>query len=262
MEPGATLVEVQDSVGPKVEGFFHAMLDDDDRIAVVREVAEDREQSRGGRRVEVGEWLINHVQPGLHHQDPGDGDELALPAGQGTRLAADQGLDARACCDVAEPRAHLVARRPEVLRPEGHLGLDGRADDLLARVLEHGPDGPCDVAQLQLGGRLTGDPDDALQLARIGVRDEPVDRPDERALAAARRAGDQDDLTRVDRQRHVADRRLGRPSIPEGEAVDRNQRFGAGCCHSPTASMRTGVSISRPKRSAAEPWLIATARPP
>ena len=34
------------------------------------------------------------------------------------------------------------------------------------------------------------------QLARVGVRDQPVDRPDQRALAAARRAGHEQDLAR------------------------------------------------------------------
>ena len=73
----------------------------------------------------------------------------------------------------SDPLADLVPWHAQVLRAEGQLRLDRGADDLLGRVLQDGPDGQRDVAQLQLGGRPTGEPD---RLRRA--------RPDRRAGSA------------------------------------------------------------------------------
>ena len=159
------LVQVQDPVGPQREGLLDAVLDDHDRVALVGQVPEEAEQPLRGGRVEVGERLVDDVQARLHHQDSGRRDELPLPAGQGRGLAALEGADLRPVDDRPDPVADLGAVDPEVLRAEGELGLDGRADDLLGRVLEHRPDRSGDLAEPQLGGRPARDPDRSGQLA-------------------------------------------------------------------------------------------------
>ena len=73
----------------------------------------------------------------------------------------------------------------QVLRPEGQLRLDGRADDLAGRILQDGADDLRQVAQAELGDRPALDAHLAAERAAVGVRDEAVDAADERALAAA-----------------------------------------------------------------------------
>ena len=216
---GRPLLQVQDPVGAQVQGLLDPVLDDDDRAALVGQVAEQGQQPLGGRRVEVGQGLVDDEDPRPEHEDAGHREELALAAGQGRRLATEQVLDPGAGRHVADPLADLLARHAPVLGAEGELGLDHRADDLLGRILEDGADRGPDVAELQLGGRPARRPGPTpLELARVGVRDEAVDGPDERALAAARRTGDEDDLAGIDGQRDVADRRLGRPAVAVGQA--------------------------------------------
>ena len=64
-----------------------------------------------------------------------------------------------------------------------------------------------------------------------------------------------------DGQGDVADRRLGRATVAEGQAVDLDQRPRT-FAHGRNASMRMGASMARPKRSAADAWLIEIPRPP
>ena len=257
--PLTTIFEVEDPVGPKLERLLHPVLDDDDRVAVVREIAQDIEQAFGGRWIEVGQRLVDHVQPRLHHEDPGHREQLAFAAGQGRRLAAQDRLDAGSGGDLADPVPDLGPRDAHVLRTERQLRLHGGPDDLLGRILEDRAHGPGDVAQLQLGRGVTLHPHRAGELARVRVGDEPVDGADERALAAARRPGDQDHLPGRDRQRQVRDGRFGSAAIAVGQAVDLDQRR-RGRHRLQAERMWTGRSRARPSRAAALPWLSASER--
>ena len=87
----------------------------------------------------------------MHHQDPGDGEELALAAGQRGGLPAEQRLDAGRRGDRVDPAADLGSLDPEVLGSERQLRFDRRPDDLLGRILQDGPDDLGEVAEL--GGR-------------------------------------------------------------------------------------------------------------
>ena len=104
------------------------------------------------------------------------------------------------------------------------------------------------------------DPDDAGELSRIRVRDQAVDRADERALATARRAGDEDDLARLDGERDVPDGGLGGAPVAEGESgdVDQRERLGG-------RVGRWRRDVGHPLRSARDGrghrWRGRTARP-
>jgi hypothetical protein len=60
------------------------------------------------------------------------------------------------------------------------------------------------------------------------MRNEAVDRPDERALAATGWPGDEEDLTGVDREREVVEGRLRGAPISEGEPLDVDDALGRG----------------------------------
>ena len=139
--------------GASAERLLDPMLDDDDRGSLVGQCAQERQQAFGRGRIQVGERLVDDEQPRPHHEDGGHRQELPLAARQGRGLAPEQGSIPAWLGDLADPVRDLVAWHAEVLGPERQLRLDHRADDLLGRVLEHGADGPRDVAQLELGRR-------------------------------------------------------------------------------------------------------------
>ena len=244
----APLLEIEHAVRPEPQRLLDPVLDDDDRVAPVRQGSEDVEQALGGRRIEVGERLVDDVQPGLHHQDPGHRQQLALAARQGRRLAAEEGLDPGAVGDVPDAVADLLARDAHVLRTERQLGLDRGPDDLLGRILEDGPDGPGDVAQLQLGRGPALDPNGAAELARVGVRDQAVDGADERALAAAGRPGDQEDLARARPSARGPDGGLASRG-GSGRSDRRPRRAAAPPSSAQAGRIRTGRSTARPRRA-------------
>ena len=202
------------------------MLDDDDGAALVGELAEERQETERGRRIEIGKRFVDDVDRRLHHQDPGGRDQLALAAGQSRGLAPGEIGDAGPIHDAANASHDLGPRDPEVLGAERELRLDGRAHDLLGRILKDGADGPCDLPELQPGRLLAGDTDDALEVARIGMRDQAVDCSDEGALAAPGRTRHEDHLAVIDGQRQVDDRGLRGTPVAEGQPVDGDERLG------------------------------------
>ena len=150
---GRPFLQVEDPVRPQVQRLLDPVLDDEHRVALVRQGPQDGQQPLGGGWIEIRQRLVDDVEAGPHHQDPGHGEELSLAAGERARLAAEQWLDPGLGGDLAQSDQHLVPWHGQVLGPERQLGFDRRPDDLLGRVLEHRADGQRDVAQLQLGGR-------------------------------------------------------------------------------------------------------------
>ena len=206
--------------GLELERLLDPVFDDDDPVARIGQPSQQLEQASRRRRIEVRQWLVHDVEPRLHHEDPGGRDELPLAARQCGGLPVEECPDPGVVEDPAEPCPDLFPRQPEVLRPERELGLDGSPDDLLGRILEDGPDRLGDLAQPLFGRGTAGHADRAGELAGIGMGNETVDRPDQRALATAGRPGDEQDLARRDRQRQVDDRRFARSAVAERQPLD------------------------------------------
>ena len=159
------LLEVEHTIGSKVEGLLDAVLDDDDGVALVGQGPQDPQEARGGRRIQVRQGLVDDVDPGLEHQDAGHREELPLAAREGRRLPAQEHPDPGPVGHVAEAPADVLPLDAQVLGPEGELGLDGGADDLLGGILEDGPDVTGDVAQA------------LLVVGRPATRTEPLSSP-------------------------------------------------------------------------------------
>src|SRR6185436_12833297 len=153
--------------------------------------------------------------------------------------------------------ANFGAIQADVLGTERELGRDRGRHDLLGRVLEDRPDMPRDIAQLQLGARPAFDPNDPGKLAGVGMWDEPVHCPDERALATARRAGDEQDLARMDGNGDVAERRLRGAPVPEREVLELDDRLGHRRSPGQAGRIVTGRSTPMPRRRATSAWLSA-----
>ena len=238
------------------------MLDDDDGVALVREAAQGPEESGRSTRIEIRERLVHHEESRLQHQDPAHREQLAFAAGECRRLAPEQRLDAGLARDLGDPLADLAPGRAEVLRSERELALDRGADDLAGRILEHRAHEQRDVAELVLGRQPAPDLDSPGQLARISVRDQPVHRPDEGALATARWPGDEQDLAGRDRDGEVTQGGLRRASIAEGEVGDLDDRLAHRRDPDQAGRIVTGRSTPTPSLRAASAWLSAKASRP
>ena len=171
------------------------MFDEHHRLALVGELAEDSEQATGRRRVEVGQRLIDHEQARPHHQRASHREQLPLPARKPRRLAAAQRTDTGALHHLADATTDLRAFDPQVLGAEGELAFDTRANDLLGGVLQHRPHAQRDVPQPQVGRQASFETHASGHLTAIGVRDQSVDRSDQRALATSRGPCNEQDLT-------------------------------------------------------------------
>jgi hypothetical protein len=152
-------------------------------------------------RVEVRQRFVEQEHPGLAHDRAADRDALPLSAGQRLRLALEQRVELQDPRGVAHLAVDLGLRHARELQAERHVLVDGHVRKQRV-ALEHHRDAA-------LGGRHVVDAaavDRQLAVAQIL---EARDHPQQRRLAAARRAQEHAELVRADVQIDVAyDRRV------------------------------------------------------
>ena len=146
--------------------------------------------------VEVGQRLVHQEGHRSPDDGPGQRDPLALAAGELAGLAVEQGRQPELLGRLLDHRRplllrHLAGAEGELdVRPHGLVGVQRVA-------LEHHRDVP--VLRLHVVHRLAGDGDDAL-----GRVLEAGEHPQQRRLAAARRAQEDEEVPVVDVQGQVA----------------------------------------------------------
>ena len=183
------------------------------------------------------------------------------------------GLRSRRCAmperveHLLDPPAHRRVGQPEVLEHERDVALDVVDDELRLGVLVHEPDDVGELARLVAARRSTEHDDVAREAAAGRVGDEPVGGAQQRALARARRADDEQDLAgehlevdRVERERavRVPERHPGvgdrahepatPPKVSDGRPPDRGRMVPASGSGSGRSS---GSGMSSPIRLAA-----------
>ena len=189
-------------------------------VPFVREAAHEAQQSLGRQRVEVREGLVKHDEARHQHERARDGHLLRLAARELVGGAFGEVLQLGPGDHATERLGDLGRRDAKVLGAKRQLAAHGGGHELLARILEHCTDQSSQVAQPKLPRRAAVDANAPGHLASIRMRDQAVQRADERALAAARRASHQEHLARLDAQRQVADGRLRGAAVLKGEVVD------------------------------------------
>jgi hypothetical protein len=167
--------------------------------------------------VQRAERLVQQQHVRLVHDGPGQGDALALAAGQLSRLAA------------AEPGQPDHLQRAVDLRPPFRLGHPAHPQPVLdvlrhahvreqRVVLEHGVDVP--------GVRRHPGDVAAAELDPPGVRPlEPGDQPEQGGLARTGRPEQSEELARPDLQVDVGERGHGAVPLPQAGDVDRCTRI-------------------------------------
>ena len=225
----------------------------DDEGAAARD-REDRPAHLLGRRgIEHGGRLVQEQQVGAQGQRAGQRDPLLLAARGVQRRPLGVEVDSRC---LERPGGALGELRPgqsRVLRSEGGVAGDGRADEGVHRVLQQ---------QAPLPGPA-GRGDEPLAVPVLGVQ-QPGQRPQHRGLPAAARPGQQHSLPGRDREVEPLDGRLAPAERPPAQPVDVHGRGRDG----PGAQASTARAASRPEaRESTAPVatsarLAAQPRPP
>jgi hypothetical protein len=228
---GASTLEV-DHLVRDCAGEVEVVRDHHQRLPEVVEGAQQRRHLAHEARVECRRGFVEQHDGGLHRERARDRDALLLPARQLRRMVMLLARQPHAR-EVVPP--HLLG-----LRPREFLDGERRLDDVAERrqvrkqveVLEDNPDACADtVHERVLVGRRQcpawrAEHLDVVDRDRPGVeRLEPVQAPQHRRLAAARRAEDRGELRLGDRKRGAIEDRVG--SIPFDDVRDLDHARGS-----------------------------------
>ena len=180
---------------PDLARELHLVRDDEHRHAFAGEIAHDDEHLADELRVECRRDLVEEHHVRLHHQRPGDRDPLLLAARELVRVLIRLLREADAREEL--PAAPLRLATRHLADPPGgeRKVVDRRQVWEEVELLEDDPDPLADRRHVgALAGDLLALEEDAARLDRL----EQVDAAKERALPAAARADDDEDLAQVD----------------------------------------------------------------
>ena len=176
-------------------GVLHDALEavlghDDGDAEVVHEARDRREHLFGAGGVERRGRLVEHEHLRVRGEHRADRDALQLPGGKLMQRAVAQLGETEQVEGLLDALAHDVGRDRQLLHAVRELFLDRVGDAARERILGDDAD---DVGQLarRMRARVAPvDRDSPAQLAAGEVRNEPVDRAEQRRLPAAGRADD------------------------------------------------------------------------
>ena len=197
---GLALVEHDDAAGAHLEQRAVVRREEHGRPGLV-DLLEEAEDVDRELRVEVAGGLVGEDERRLADDGARDGDALLLAAGEDARriLAAPREPDALE--RLADARADEALRQPEHLERDGDVLVDApRRDEL--EVLED----DAEVAPQERDGvvaqarDVAAEEEDAAVVDRLGA----VEQAQQRRLARAARARDEDELAALDDEVHPA----------------------------------------------------------
>ncbi len=166
-------------------------------------------------RVDRGVGLVHEQHGWIGRQGAGDADPLLLPAGQRSRVAAEQArLEVEQRGQLVDPGADAVLGPAEELGDRGDVVADLAVREQ-TRLLDHVADPPPQLVERQ--GADVGALEPHGPARRL---DEAVDHLQRRGLAAARRPDESDELAPRDREVETSDRRTGGAGIDLGQIFE------------------------------------------
>ena len=187
----------EDHTVSDLPGELHLVRDDEHRHALARQVAHDDEDLADELRVESRRDLVEEHHVWLHHQRPGNGDPLLLPARELVRMLPSLLREADAREELASSRLRFLTRHPS--DPPCRQRQVVERGELWEEVelLEDDPDALPDGGDVHAFARdLLTLEEDAPRLDRL----EQVDAAEQRALPASARADDTEHLAVFDAQ--------------------------------------------------------------
>ncbi len=220
---------------------LQTMLGEDDReTEVLVEPGEGGQHVLGAPGIELARRLVERQDGWLQRQCGGDRDPLAFAARQGGDIAPPQRRDAEQVQHLLDPLAHRRGSHAELLHAEGELVLYPVGDELRLRVLEHEPDRPAQGAGPVAARVEPADGDPPAEASTGEVGHQPVQTPQQRRLAAARRPGEDDERPVRHRPLDARECRLGLRRIAVGHPLEGHPGIGRDGRHRSSPVLRRG----------------------
>ena len=160
---------------------------------LARIARQEVEHSARTQRIEFGGRLVQHEHPRVQRQDGRDGHLLLLPARQRRDHAVAHLGDAHVGQRLRHAILDLAARHAEVFQAVQDLVLHDRRDELAVDVLADAAHQPRHIGERDVAGVEPVHGHRTVEVARIAVRNDAVERIGERRLARTGRAGDPDE---------------------------------------------------------------------
>ena len=213
-EDAATVDE--ENAGRELERPRDAVLGEDDRGP---QPLDGCQEERGRFGIELRGRLVEEQQPRLERKRRSKADPLQLATGELGRLAAPEVERIHRFERPLDPRPDLARRNADVFEPEGDLVRDDGHHDLVLGILEDRRNGAGKLGRPGPPSIEPGDDDPTREAAPVEVRHESGERAQQRRLAGPGGTEESHDLSRLERQRHVPQRRRRR-RVRERQAVD------------------------------------------
>ena len=174
----------------------------------------------GALRVELRGRLVEQQQLWLQRQHRREADALELAAGELGHAPLGEMRGTNGGEPLGHPRADVRRRRADVLQPERDLGGHAREHDLVLRVLEERRDGSRQVSRPRAPRVVAAHLDPAGEAAAVEVRHEAGQRPQQRGLATTGGTEQRYDLSRLELERDVVQRRVLGLRVGERQLLD------------------------------------------
>ena len=252
--------EMHDAVGVLHDAFEPVLGDDDRRPEVVHEPRDRGEHLLGRGGVERRCRFVEHEHARVRGQHRADRDALLLTARQRAQRAVAQLGQSEQVERFLDALAHHVGREGELLHPVRELFLDRVGDEARERVLADDTDDVGELARWMRARLAPVHQYAAGEMAAGEVRDQSVDRAEQRRLPDTGAADHEHELALVDREVDVAQHRRGRVRIGDGDVLeaDHGTRTASGSARA--GSGAGAVSVGR--RRARRPVRVGSVRRP
>ena len=230
----------------------------DRRPPLLVDAAQHAEQLVAGDRIELGRRLVEQQQPRPARERRAERDPLELAAGQLVRRAVQQPGDAERQRGLLDPARDRRLAPAAVLQRERELRAHRAHHDLRLGVLEQRAGDRGELGRPVLARVQPARHQPPGELAAVEVRHEPGGGAQQRRLAGPRAARDDDELARLDAQRHARQRRPRRPGIRVGDVLE--DELGHGPIPLRSANGSTATANSAAASASTPPSSGATVR--
>ena len=201
VDPDAAVTgDEADPVGERDHALEPVLGEEHRQAEVVDQARDGREDLLGRRRVEGGGGLVEDQHAGVGGQHRPDGDALLLTAREGAQVAGTQVGDAQQVERLLDAAAHRLRSGAELLHAVGELLLDRVGDEPGERVLADVPDEVRPLARRLVDDAAPVEQDVAGEHPAGEARHEAGDDAEERGLADAGAARDEDQLALLERE--------------------------------------------------------------
>ena len=203
-----------------VQHILEPVLDDDDgRAGLPLDLVDELDGLLAGRRVEVGQRLVEEQHVHVVDEDARERHALLLPAGELARRVMEMIPHADERGGLFDPLMQLRLAHAVVLRREGDILRHREPDELAVRVLQHRADRAGDLEDPQLAALAPGDRQTAAAFPLVGKGDQAVDAVRQRGLAAAGGPADQDLFALADLEVDIVQGRLALRVVLKGKMM-------------------------------------------